>query len=63
MSIAAASGHEPLSTRGCSPHAVPRVLIPVRGWSGEGGTREARALHLLLEDAGGSKMLGADACV
>lgn len=53
----------PLSSRGCSPHAVPRVQIPVRGWSSEGGTREARALHLLPEDAGGSEMLGADACV
>lgn len=63
MSIATASGHQPLSTRGCSLHAVLRVQIPVRGWSGEGGTREARAVHLLPEDAGGSKMLGADACV
>lgn len=63
MAITAASGHYSLSTRGCSPHPAPRVQIPTGGWSGEAGTRGARALHLLPEDAGDSEMLGADACV
>lgn len=63
MSIAAASGHDPLSTRGCSLHPAPCMQIPAGGWSGEAGTQGARALHLLPEDAGDSKMLGVDACV